>query len=346
MMRERDERRLQSRLSNYSIWFFAFGYFASYVPYSALTKAVSSGQLGGTPVSGVELLPVSAVASLVGMFAFITAMRWWKYATTVQVGSLQLPRPGRYTFLSGICTAGVIATTTLAYTFEGVSIVFMMLVMRGGVLILAPLVDRIGGRKVRWFSTVGLVLSINALLVAFLEDKDAGFGLTWLALADVLLYLGAYFVRLRFMTRLAKSDDLTQRTRYFVEEQMVATPVLVAVLGLGAAIGHGEFMTDLRAGFTTFFDRPVVLEGILIGLFSQGTGIFGGLVLLDKRENSYSVPVNRCASVLAGIVASYVIMIWLGGRGPSVHELMGAFLIVQAILFLTVPLLLAKRAGT
>lgn len=333
-------------LANYSIWLFAFGYFATYVPYSALTKAVSSGRIGGVPVSGVELLPVAALASLIGMFVFITAMRWWKYASTVTVGSLRLPRPGRYTLLSGICTAGVIATTTLAYTFEGVSIVFMMLLMRGGVLILAPIVDRAGGRKVQWFSTVGLVLSINALLVAFLEDKDAGFGLTALAVVDVALYLGAYFIRLRFMTRMAKSEDLHQRTRYFVEEQMVATPVLVTLLAIGALIGQGEFLGDLRAGFTTFFDRPVVLEGILIGLFSQGTGIFGGLVLLDKRENSYSVPVNRCASVLAGVAASYVIMIWLGGRGPSIHELMGAFLIVQAILFLTLPLLFTKRPAT
>jgi len=330
---------------DHSIWWFAFGYFASYVPYSALTKGVSSGQIGETPVSGVELLPVSAIASLVGMFAFITAMRWWKFASSIQLGPFRVPVPTRYTLLSGICTAGVIATTTLAYTFDGVSIVFMMLLMRGGVLILAPIVDGLTGRKVRWFSAVGLVLSINALLVAFLEEKDAGFGLTWIALVDVVVYLGAYFVRLRFMTRLAKSDDLAQRTRYFVEEQMVATPVLVAVLGIGALIGHGAFMSDLRAGFTSFFDRPVVLEGILIGLFSQGTGIFGGLVLLDKRENSYSVPVNRCASVLAGVVASYAIMWWLGGAGPSIHELMGAFLIVQAILFLTVPLALeANRA--
>ncbi|MEJ7596415.1 MAG: hypothetical protein WKG01_00780 [Kofleriaceae bacterium] len=331
------------RIGDYTIWLFAFGYFATYVPYSALTKGVSSGQIGSAPVSGVELLPVSAMASLVGMFVFITAMRWWKFATQVQGGPVKLPRPTRYTFLSGICTAGVIATTTLAYTFEGVSIVFMMLLMRGGVLILAPLVDRMSGRNVRWFSTVGLVLSINALLVAFLEDKGKGFGLTALALVDVALYLGAYFVRLRFMTRFAKSEDLAQRTRFFVEEQMVATPVLVALLAIGALVGEGQFLGDLRAGFTTFFDRDVVIHGILIGLFSQGTGIFGGLVLLDKRENSYSVPVNRCASVLAGVVASYAIMVWLGGKGPSIHELMGALLIVQAILFLTLPMMIEKR---
>jgi hypothetical protein len=332
-----------SRVRDYSVWLFAFGYFAAYVPYSALTKAVSSGSIGGAPVSGVELLPVSAMASLAGMFVFITAMRWWKHASSFELAGMRVPRPTRYTLLSGVCTAGVIATTTLAYTFEGVSIVFMMLLMRGGVLVLAPFIDLLAGRTVRWFSTVGLVLSINALLVTFLEDKEAGFSLTSLALIDVALYLGAYFVRLRFMTKLAKTDDANVRTRYFVEEQMVATPVLVALLAIGALIGHGTFMTELRAGFTTFFDRPVVLEAIVIGVCSQFTGIFGGLVLLDKRENSYSVPVNRCASVLAGVVASYVLVIWLGGRGPSTHELMGTFLIIQAILFLTLPVLLQRR---
>ncbi len=332
------------RLGDYGIWGYAFGYFAAYVPYSALTKGVSSGFVGGTPVPGVELLPISALSSLVGMFLFITIMGWWRHASSFELAGMRLPRPTRYTFFSGVCTAGVIATTTLAYTFEGISIVFMMLLMRGGVLILAPFVDALTGRKVRWFSTVGLVLSINALLVAFLEEKDAGFRLTWIALVDVTIYLASYFVRLRTMSKLAKSEDADQRTRYFVEEQMVATPVLVLFLCACALIDHGTFMGNVRAGFTTFFDRPVVTEGILIGLFSQGTGIFGGLVLLDKRENTYSVPVNRCSSILAGVVASYAVMMWLGGSGPSTHELMGAALIVQAILFLTIPMMLQRRA--
>ena len=146
------------------------------------------------------------------------------------------------------------------------------------------------------------------------------------------------------MAKLGKSDDPVTRRRYFVEEQMVATPVLVAILAVCALIGHGELMGQVRAGFTTFLDRPVVLEAIVIGLFSQGTGVFGGLVLLDKRENTYSVPVNRCSSILAGVVASYAVMLWMGGRGPSTHELVGAAFIVQAILFLTLPLLFAKRA--
>ena len=304
---------------------------------------MSSGKLG-EPVPGVVLLPVSALASLAGMFVFLTAMRWWRYATQWQLGARSLPRPTRWTLLSGICTAGVIATTTLAYTFDGISIVFMMLLMRGGVLIIAPLVDRLTGRSVRWYSTVGLVLSINALLVAFLDESGGGFALTYIALADVVIYLAAYFVRLRFMSRLAKTDDFALRTRFFVEEQMVATPVLVCFLAVLALIDQGTFMHQLRIGFTDFWSSPALPAGILIGLCSQGTGVFGGLVLLDKRENTFAVPVNRCASVIAGVVASYIAWLWLDGRAPSTHELMGALLIVQAMIFLAAPEVLAARA--
>ena len=334
------------KLSDYSIWGFAFGYFASYVPYSALTKAVSSGHIGGQAVPGVELLPISGAASLVGMFAFITLMGWWKHASRIEIAGRRIPCPTRWTFLSGLCTSAIIATTTLAYTFEGISIVFMMLLLRGGVLILAPVIDVLSGRRVRWFSGLGLLLSLAALLVAFLEDKDKGFGLTELALVDVGVYLLAYFIRLQFMSRLAKSDDADQRTRYFVEEQMVGTPALMIFLAACALIDSGDFTHLVRAGFTSFLDRPptIIATGIVIGICSQGTGIFGGLILLDKRENTYCVPVNRCSSILAGVCASYVGMATFGGRAPSSYELAGAALIVAAILVLTLPLLRKKRA--
>jgi uncharacterized membrane protein YdcZ (DUF606 family) len=334
------------KLSEYSIWGFAFGYFASYVPYSALTKAVSSGHIGGQAVPGVELLPISAAASLVGMFAFITLMGWWKHASRVRLLGRSVPFPTRWTFLSGLCTSAIIATTTLAYTFDGISIVFMMLLLRGGVLILAPIIDVLSGRRVRWFSGVGLLLSLAALLVAFLEDKDQGFGLTELAMLDVGVYLLAYFIRLQFMSRLAKSDDADQRTRYFVEEQMVGTPALMLFLAACALIDYWEFTHQVRAGFTSFLERPpaIVATAIVIGICSQGTGIFGGLILLDKRENTYCVPVNRCSSILAGVAASYVGMAAFGGRAPSHYELAGAGLIVAAILVLTMPLLRKKRA--
>ncbi len=320
------------------IWGLAFGYFACYVPYSALTKAVTSPGLWpelDQPISSFQLLPLTALVSMVGMFAFISIMRWWRFAGRRRIVGMNLPFPGRWTFLSGLCTAGIIATTTLAYTFEGISIVFMMLLMRGGVLVIAPIVDKATGRRVRWFSGVALVFALAALVVAFVER--GGYAMTVIAGVDVTVYLAGYFVRLRLMSHMAKSDRREDSIRYFVEEQMTATPALVAMLLIMAAIGHGQLLHDIRAGFTEIIYSPVLLEVVLIGLFSQGTGIFGGLILLDRRENTFCVPVNRSSSILAGVAATFVLALWLGAPTASTHQLAGAGLIIVAIVFLTVP---------
>jgi hypothetical protein len=187
---------------------------------------------------------------------------------------------------------------------------------------------------VRWFSWVALWLTLGALIVAFAQG--AGWALTLACGIDIGLYLAFYFVRLNFMSRLAKSPEVGANIRYFVEEQLVASPALLFALGIGALIGEGAVCSDLRAGFTTFWDRSIWWHSLLIGLFSQGTGIFGGLILLDRRDNSYCVPVNRASSILAGVVATYALMVAFDMRPPSGYELIGATMIIVAILFLTI----------
>ncbi len=254
-----------------------------------------------------------------------------------------IPFPTRWTALSGICSSMILTTATLAYTFSGVSIVFVMLLMRGGVLILAPVVDALTGRETRWFSWVGLALSLGALVVAFAED--GGYALTTLALVDIGLYLLAYFVRLRFMSRLAKSDDPAVMKRYFVEEQLMTVPFTVVLLAVLALIGQGDFMLQIRAGFTTHLSSGLVPETLLIGLFSQLVGIFGTLIFLDRRENTFSVPVNRCSSILSGVVASVALASLLDGPFPSAQQLVGAGLVVAAILVLGLAPALRKEPG-
>jgi hypothetical protein len=328
----------------HSIWWFAAGYFACYVPYSALTKALSSGIHPGVPqaVPGPVLLPSTTFVGLLAMIAFLWGSGWWRYASQRRVLGLTVPMPTRWTALSGLCSAMILTTTTLAYTFTGVSIVFVMLLMRGGVLVLAPIVDAITGRHSRWFSWIGLSLSMAALLVAFAED--GGHRLTLACAIDVVLYLAAYFVRLRFMSRLAKSTDAAVTRRYFVEEHMVTAPAALVALAMLAAWGQGELMLQIREGF---FALPwaAVSSVILIGVLSEGTGIFGTLVFLDASENTFSVPVNRCASILAGVVASASLAAWLGAPWPSVYELAGGGLVVLAILVLTLgPTVSARRS--
>ena len=309
-----------------AIWAAAFGYFACYAPYSALTKGLSSGLLGGRALGGFELLPYSTLTSLAGMMVFFATTGWWRAASRWR----GLPVPGRWTLLSGLCSAAIIGTTTLSYTFTGTSIVFMMLLMRGGVLILAPIVDGLSKRPVRWASWLGLGLSLAAVVVATVRREDLR--VTALAVADVGLYLAAYFARLRFMSRLAKGSPEANR-RYFVEEQLVASPAIFLTLAAVAALGRGETADLLRSGFALTEPRLLGLV-LLIGLFSQGTGIFGALILLDPRESSFCVPVNRASSILAGVVASAALWGFAGAALPDAAELAGAGLVALAIVVL------------
>lgn len=333
-------KRPALHLEDLSIWAWAFGYFACYVPYSALTKTLTG---PGSGLSGLAILPITTMVSLVGMFVFISALGWWRSAGRRDFGKRSLPMPGRWTFLSGLCSAAIIGTTTLSYTFDGTSIVFMMLWMRGGVLVLAPIVDLISRRKVRRTAWAALALSLAAVSLATIGGVELKLS-RW-AMLDIAVYLFAYFLRLQFMSRMAKSPDPESRRRYFVEEQMVATPAIVLALGLLAIWGNGPGMLELRHGFTAVMFSDVAGWLILIGLLSQGTGVFGALILLDPRENSFSVPVNRASSIIAGVLAGYGLHVFAGAAAPGAAELFGAGLVIAAMVLLSAPSLMARRSA-
>ncbi len=318
-----------------AIWGYAFGYFLCYVPYSGLTKALSSGTLDGTRLSGLTLLASSLVGMLITQVAYLAATGWWRFAARPTRWGVSIPLPGVWTGLSGVASAAIIGTTTLAYTFEGASILLMMLLMRGGVLVVAPLVDALSGRKVRARAWVALLLSL--LAVTTTGGHLTGSGLPLLALLDVLVYLGGYVVRLRLMSHQAKTDSREVSIRYFVEEQLVSVPLLAAVLVAVAFLGEGPRAQLLQVGFVGLFDRGSAWAELVVGALSQGTGLFGALILLDARESTFCVPVNRASSVLAGIVASVLLSLGFGMAGVSRGELLGAGIMVAAIAALSLP---------
>lgn len=350
-----------------SIWWFAFGYFAAYVPYSFLTKVLTNGLLeekgldkAAHTVGSFEILPPTIMASIVVMIVFISSVGWWKYATQWKLGSLSLPRPRPMTLLSGICTGLVVVTTTLAYTIDGVSIVFAMLLMRGGLLIMSPIVDKVNGRHVRWFSWSALALAVLALIVSNLwpymtgaataDDNSQLFNA--MLMLDIGVYLMAYYFRLSFMSKLAKSSNADDTKKFFVEEQMIGTPSILVILFVLTFFYQGpevhpatSFIGGIYEGFYNFGSHPTLIIGLalLIGLFSQFNGVFGGLVLLDNSENAFAVPVNRCSSILAGVTATVLLSLVFDNYNIKNNgEFVGAAFIVSAILFLTIPPQIAK----
>lgn len=333
------------RHSAWAIWILGFGYFAFYVPYAGMTKALSSGLLPGLagPISGFRLLPAVALGSALGMPIFLAATGWWKWAGRRRILGVEVPLPGRWPLLSALFTAVIIGTTTLNYTFAGVSIVFVLLMMRGGVLVLSPIVDALHRRRVRWYSWTALTVSLTAVAVAL---SDVGsYALTLVAAVNLGCYLGGYVGRFEVMSRHAKVADEAVNRRYFVEEHMASTPMLVALLAVAAVIAPGEIGADLRAGFTTFLLSPAAIPALAIGLLYEGLFIFGSLIYLDHREYTYCVPVNRASSLVAGLVAAYALSLAFGHPPPTGSALAGLGLILVAVAFLAVPPALEARAA-
>lgn len=319
-----------------------FGYFSAYVPYSMMTKMITRGLfegMNGIGFTGFQIQPLAVFASTLGMLTFITLAGWWKFCTHSKVLGVSLPRPQWFTFISGLCTACQIITTTLAYTFSGISIVFAMLLMRGGVLVMAPVVDTVARRRKRhiyWPSWVAAGLSLGALIVAF--AGKAGTAMTTVAAIDISLYLFGYFFRLFFMSNRAKSDDPAERKRYFAEEQLTANIVLFStliIIGLvGRTMAADSIPGQIWYGFSVLPHSQFAIYVLLIGLFSYGTGLFGSLIYLDKRENTFTVPANRSSSIIAGLLATYLLAIFFGQSCPSSYQLLGVGLIIGAIVFL------------
>ena len=324
----------EKRKYSLGIWALGLGFYVFYTPYSGLTKALSNGLLPTNgPVKGTVLLPISAVATVVGMLGFITVMRWWKYAGRREFFGVQIPFPRRLTFLSGVCMATIMGTTTLAFTFGGLSIVLVLVLLRGGTLIIAPIVDHIVGRRVRWFSWTAMFVSLAAVLFALSDASN--YVLTIAVIIDVAAYLTAYFFKLQFMSRLAKSDERSATLRYFVEEQMVASPLLVITLVLLAFIGAGDVMLGFREGLTTFLFTPGALFAALVGLFYAALCICTTLIFLDRRENTFCMPMHCGSSMLSGFTATAILASLYGQASPTAAQTVSAGLIIVALGFLS-----------
>jgi drug/metabolite transporter (DMT)-like permease len=311
-------------------------YFLSYLPNVIMTKLITSlpNPGLGRPLTGLETLPASLIISLLLTYVFIWVSGWHRDAHSIQVAGARVPVPTWATALSGVGTALVLFTVPLSFTFQGVSIPFIQLLMRGDILIIAPLVDLIFGRRVRWWSWMALFMV--AVAMAFVVQQRGGFNLPPLAILTVILYTLGYFIRLAVMTRVSKSGDPASVRRYFVEEKIIALPLSVAALAAISACGLGSQAGELNWGFVAVWADPVIWWLVGIGVTLTIISVFAAIILLDARENSYCVPMERASSLVAGIAASFILAAFWGLKAPTGPETIGAAILIGAIVLLSV----------
>ena len=189
-------------------------------------------------------------------------------------------RPSALVCLSGLGTALIIGSTTIAYASTGVSILLALLLLRGGVLILAPVIDVCFKRRVRWFSWLALSFALAGVLVALVDVNS--YQMTLIAAMNIVVYLSGYLLRLPCINRMAKSSDRSVTCRYFVEEQMVAVILLVTIPAVWAAVGTSPIATDLHIGFAGFFSNATTAPGLLVGTL-YAVSMSSTLIHPDRR---------------------------------------------------------------
>lgn len=311
------------------VWLYALGLVLFYTPYAGLAKAVTSGLVPGVPLGlvGMEILPAAILGTVVTIPLVITLLGWWKYADVRHMTPAVA--------LSGLGLALIIGSTTVAYTFKGISIVLALLLMRGGLLIMGPITDTVFGRRVRWFSWAALGVSFSALLVSLLSAREHSLPL--LAALNLCAYLSGYALRTPLMTKLAKVRDPGITRRYYVQEALVTIVLLPAIPAVMALLKTGPVSLALRRGFTTFWTMhpAAVVPVVLVGVFYGCHNIFGTLIYLDGRENTFCIPLFCGASFLAGYSAVFLLSFLFAFPTPPLSQLVSSAMIISALLLLS-----------
>jgi hypothetical protein len=310
-------------------------YLIAYVPYAVVTKLITSPKAGvvSRPLSGLETLPVALIISGVLLLLFVWISGWWRTATRIRsLGGF--PGATRWTVLAGIGATLLLVSVPLSYTFAGVSIPFVQLLMRGDIILIAPIVDLLFGRKVRWYSWVAFALVLVGLAVN-VTARD-GFHIPPLLLLIIVAYTAGYFIRLYVMTKIAKNSDEQATQRYFVEEKIVSVPLSIIVLGVIAVAVPGTQGQQVHAGFVSVWSSDAFWLLVLQSVALSVIAVVSALILLDKHENTYCLPLERSASIIAGVFAAYILAIFFGLPYPTRAELFGAGLLAIAVIVLSI----------
>jgi drug/metabolite transporter (DMT)-like permease len=211
--------------------------------------------------------------------------------------------------LSGCCTAGIIATTMAALAFKNTSVFKTALITRGSVLLLAPLSDLLSGNRITARGACASLLSASAIVLMHLHKLNGGAAEMPHELALVLcVYVLCYAVKLPLFSGPKRAGD----AGFLISEQTVA----VAVYSLYTLTVHGA-------------PRALALPPLAIGMCSQLTGIYGGAVLIGRAEHTATVPLNRAASMLAGLIGSVLL-----GQHITRGQAAGFALLLLAVLIL------------
>jgi len=305
-------------------------------------------------------LVYSTIGGSVTCVAIAWALGWhrtFKSVGSLRIGPFNIPRELLWLIPSGICTAIVVPTTTLMYSFTGIDVMLAVVIMRGSLIVIGRIIDAIhlrlgiSKKKVLWEENAAAVLAVIAVGVGIFvkTSKVSGevqffnfaggeldFFVVPAAMITLCAYLGAYAIRLHLMnwSKSTGQAATTDPRSYLVIEQTVAFVtmglVLLAIMllvpeGASSQTDSMRQATNELADFNMWV-YLAVLSGVPFGL-STFPSVF--MFLFKGRGATFTVLANRLTSLVGGTVAT-LLLIPLGKGWPKAEEWTTLFLVTAA----------------
>ncbi|HDP68440.1 MAG TPA: hypothetical protein ENN20_08085 [Candidatus Marinimicrobia bacterium] len=325
----------------------SLGYFVFYVITGISVKYfLSSG------MNDMEYLVYSTASSTLFATSIVLALRWYKLRSVrlINWGSFTFPSELLYIIPSGVLTAVVIPTTTLLYSFKGVSVMVAMVIMRGSVIIIGRVVDAIqikqGILKKRVYleENLGVVFALIAVSVKVLTGSGDGEN-PFANTAVVVIfssYITAYAVRIYIMNyyKNTRPTDVKvdNNKAFFGIEQISSTTTLflataILLLIVRRAGWSGERITPFANavfhpvpgwGWAAFWGTAfgvVAFFSVFLFMFKGRTATFAGLV-------------NRLTSLVAGTTSTLLFALFFRGKWPQPIDWVSLFFILVAVSFI------------
>ncbi len=303
-------------------------YFFAYVGTGIFPKVFTKGLFGIHKISDMANLHYSDIGSVATCLLLLFLLGWHKEPRNfpdARVGSARVPWLV-YLAISGLCTAIIIPTTTLMYSF-GVSVMLAMVVMRGCVIIVSRLVDALHIRagilqkKVTLEENLAVVFAIGAVLVGLLRPPHKGedpFSLFHSAPAMVTLglYVAAYFVRLYIMNWYKRTPQSNNAAYTWCEQAFAAGTLALVTAAVIFSGSHDERALELaNAAKLENFNGPAILGGIPFGLAAIPSVL---LFMYKGRSATFTGLVNRLTSLIAGTTSTLILAALFAGHWITV----------------------------
>lgn len=308
------------------LWVSLILYFATYVPYSMQLKRISD------HVTTMQILPLTSLGGFsITMLEFLTLGFVVTRGASVPWHARVLAFWRQLSFdaasiITGIACAVISMMTNASYMLHGAALVTMGLLLRGGMLSLAPINDKLQRRHISAQTWVGFSLALAAIMCGV---ASAG-AIPPIGIAIFITYIGAYALNLNFY---GKNQG---KFRFLCSAQFVAcvTMVIISMLQCTTMLAHDGVRTAIlharsHGDGLLAISAADALHALSIGAMAQLTGIFGPMILMSPTEQTYSVPINRSGSVIATVAAQHLL-----GNSLSIAQLCGVGFFVVAIVVL------------